>query len=118
MAGKAKAKSCMRSYPNCINPPANHSLNFSLCLYTNKPNMYTVEDIQARAKQQKIDLDVELSKYKIFRDLEAHTKVSKVYVFLGGLAILLVLIIFNIAGELVTDAIAWIYPGMFSTMIV
>jgi receptor expression-enhancing protein 5/6 len=80
--------------------------------------MYTVEDIQARAKQQKIDLDVELSKYKIFRDLEAHTNVTKVYVFLGGLAILLVLIIFNIAGELVTDAIAWIYPGMFSTMII
>jgi receptor expression-enhancing protein 5/6 len=73
--------------------------------------MYTLEDIQARAKQQKVDLDAELSKYKVFRDLEAQTKVSKVYLFLGGLAILLVLIFFNIAGELVTDAIAWIYPG-------
>ncbi|GAB5588417.1 hypothetical protein Unana1_03317 [Umbelopsis nana] len=76
--------------------------------------MYTLEDIQARAKQQKVDLDAELSKYKVFRDLEAQTKVSKVYLFLGGLAILLVLIFFNIAGELVTDAIAWIYPVIAS----
>jgi receptor expression-enhancing protein 5/6 len=74
--------------------------------------MYQLEDLQAKARQQKIDLDVELSKYKVFRDLEAQTKINKVYLFLGGLGLLLILIVFNIAGELVTDAIAWIYPGM------
>ncbi|KAJ2956154.1 hypothetical protein NQZ79_g7945 [Umbelopsis isabellina] len=76
--------------------------------------MYSLNDAQAQARQQKIDLDVELSKYKVFRDLEAQTKINKVYIFLGGLGLLLVLIVFNIAGELVTDAIAWIYPVIAS----
>lgn len=74
--------------------------------------MYSLNDAEVQARQQKVDLDVELSKYKVFRDLEAQTKIHKVYIFLGGLGLLLVLIIFNIAGELVTDAIACLYPGM------
>ncbi|KAH8554917.1 TB2/DP1, HVA22 family-domain-containing protein [Umbelopsis sp. PMI_123] len=76
----------------------------------NYTRMYTLDDVQAQAKQQHANLDAELSKYKIFRDLEEQTKIDKVYVFLGGLAILLILIIFNIAGELVTDAVACVYP--------
>lgn len=74
--------------------------------------MYTLDDVQVQARQQHAHLNAELSKHKVFRDAEAQTRIDKVYLFLGGLAILLVLIVFNIAGELVTDAVAWIYPGM------
>ncbi|KAI8579244.1 hypothetical protein K450DRAFT_243473 [Umbelopsis ramanniana AG] len=76
--------------------------------------MYTLDDVQVQARKQHANLDAELSKHKVFRDAEAQTKIDKVYLFLGGLAILLVLIVFNIAGELVTDAVAWIYPGIAS----
>ncbi|KAI9286468.1 TB2/DP1, HVA22 family-domain-containing protein [Umbelopsis sp. AD052] len=76
--------------------------------------MYNLNDVQVQARQQHAHLDAELTKHKVFRDLEAQTKIDKVYLFLGGLAILLVLIVFNIAGELVTDAVAWIYPVIAS----
>lgn len=72
-----------------------------------------LETLQAKAKQQLKDLDTELSKYKFFNDVEAKTKVQKTHVALGGAAIIFIMVFFNLAGQLITDIIGWLYPGTY-----
>jgi receptor expression-enhancing protein 5/6 len=72
-----------------------------------------LETLQVKAKQQLKDLDVELSKYKVLNDIEAKTKVKKTHIALGGAGILFIMVFFNLAGGLITNAIGWLYPGEF-----
>ncbi|KAI8575029.1 hypothetical protein K450DRAFT_263668 [Umbelopsis ramanniana AG] len=73
-----------------------------------------LETLQVKAKQQLKDLDVELSKYKYFNDIEAKTKVKKTHIALGGAAILFIMVFFNLAGGLITNTIGWLYPAYAS----
>jgi receptor expression-enhancing protein 5/6 len=70
-----------------------------------------LETLQVKAKQQLKDLDTELSKYKVFNDIEAKTKVQKTHIALGGAAIVFIMVFFNLAGSLITNLIGWLYPG-------
>ncbi|GAB5591157.1 hypothetical protein Unana1_06057 [Umbelopsis nana] len=73
-----------------------------------------LENLQAKAKQQLKDLDTELSKYKFFNDVEAKTKVQKTHVALGGAAVIFIMVFFNLAGQLITDIVGWLYPAYAS----
>ncbi|KAG2172147.1 hypothetical protein INT44_006616 [Umbelopsis vinacea] len=73
-----------------------------------------LETLQVKAKQQLKDLDIELSKYKYFNDIEAKTKVKKTHIALGGASILFIMVFFNLAGGLITNTIGWLYPAYAS----
>ncbi|CAG8477333.1 11458_t:CDS:2 [Racocetra fulgida] len=56
--------------------------------------------------------DKELSKYPQLVSLERQTNVPKTYMAAGVVAFVFTLIFFNIWGELLSDIIGWLYPGM------
>ena len=66
----------------------------------------------AKAKNYETQLDRSLSQYKTLRDAEAKTKVPKVYIALGVGSLTFFLIFFNVAGQLITNLIGWVYPGI------
>ncbi|KAI7848750.1 TB2/DP1, HVA22 family-domain-containing protein [Circinella umbellata] len=65
----------------------------------------------AKAKNYETKLDRSLSQYKTLRDAETKTKVPKVYIALGIGSLVFFLIFFNVAGQLITDLIGWVYPA-------
>ncbi|KAI8147155.1 TB2/DP1, HVA22 family-domain-containing protein [Fennellomyces sp. T-0311] len=70
-----------------------------------------MDAVFAKAKEYETQLDRSLSQYQTFRDAEAKTKVPKVYVALGGASLIFFLIFFNVAGQLITNLIGWVYPA-------
>ena len=70
-----------------------------------------MDAVFAKAKDYETQLDRSLSQHQLFRDAEAKTKVPKVYVALGGASLVFFLIFFNVAGQLITNLIGWVYPG-------
>lgn len=68
----------------------------------------------AKAKHYETQFDRSLSQYKCMRDAEEKLHIPKVFIALGGALILFAVAYFNIAGELFTDLIGWVYPGMKS----
>jgi receptor expression-enhancing protein 5/6 len=72
---------------------------------------YSAEKIQLKLKETVNRLDGELGKFKYANEFERRTGVPKSYVALGVAGIGFVMIFFNIAGQLLTNTISWIYPG-------
>jgi receptor expression-enhancing protein 5/6 len=72
---------------------------------------YSVEGAQAKLKQTLSGIDTELSKYKYANDFERMTGVPKSYAVLGVAGVTFLMIFFNIAGQLLTNSISWLYPG-------
>ncbi|CDS06688.1 hypothetical protein LRAMOSA09215 [Lichtheimia ramosa] len=68
----------------------------------------------AKAKHYETQFDRSLSQYKCMRDAEEKLHIPKVFIALGGALILFLVAYFNIAGELFTDLIGWIYPAYAS----
>lgn len=58
--------------------------------------------------------DAELSKVPLLVTLEKHSKVPKVYLVMGSLAVMLVLTFFNFAGSLVSSVLGFLYPAYAS----
>lgn len=77
------------------------------------PNLYSVEGVQAKVREGISRLDAQLSQYKYCNDVERITGVPKSYVILGAGALFFIMIFFNIAGQLLTNTVSWVYPGMW-----
>lgn len=74
-------------------------------------NLYSVEGVQAKFRQGLTCLDGELSKYKYCNEIERRTGIPKSYLALGTGAVIFIMIFFNLAGQLLTNTISWVYPG-------
>ncbi|KAG0172308.1 ER membrane protein DP1/Yop1 [Apophysomyces sp. BC1034] len=59
-------------------------------------------------------LDSELSQYKYCNEFERRTGVPKSYFVLGVAGLSLIMIFFNLAGQLLTNTISWVYPAYAS----
>ncbi|KAI8144594.1 TB2/DP1, HVA22 family-domain-containing protein [Fennellomyces sp. T-0311] len=77
-------------------------------------NLYSVDGVQARYKKAIAQLDVQLSQFQYCNDFERLTGVPKTTVVLGAAAVFLVMIFFNIAGQLLTGLVSWGYPAYAS----
>lgn len=75
---------------------------------------YSAQAVQTRAKNALKGLDGELSKFSYAKEFERKTGVPKTYVALGVGSIGFVMIFFNLAGQFLTNLIAWLYPGTHS----
>ncbi|KAI8093547.1 TB2/DP1, HVA22 family-domain-containing protein [Halteromyces radiatus] len=75
---------------------------------------YSAEGIQQRAQQLFNKVDVELSQYKYANEVERLTGVRKSYIAAGIAGIFTIMIFFNLAGQLLTNTISWIYPAYAS----
>ncbi|CAO3638835.1 unnamed protein product [Mucor hiemalis] len=71
-------------------------------LFRNKANYYLTS------------LDKELAKQPYCNDVERRTGVPKSYLVLGTSTALFMLIFFNLGAQLLTNAIAWVYPAYAS----
>ncbi|CDS08012.1 hypothetical protein LRAMOSA01961 [Lichtheimia ramosa] len=78
------------------------------------PNLYSVEGVQAKVREGISRLDAQLSQYKYCNDVERITGVPKSYVILGAGALFFIMIFFNIAGQLLTNTVSWVYPAYAS----
>jgi receptor expression-enhancing protein 5/6 len=72
---------------------------------------YSAEGIQTKVKEVIARLDTELSQFKYANEFESRTGVPKSYVALGAGGIGFLMIFFNLAGQLLTNGISWLYPG-------
>ena len=72
---------------------------------------YSAEGIQLKGKEVLARLDTELSQFKYANEFERRTGVPKSYVALGAGGVAFLMIFFNLAGQLLTNAISWLYPG-------
>jgi receptor expression-enhancing protein 5/6 len=77
----------------------------------NNSQQYSVEGIQIKAKELLNTMDVELSQYKYANDVERLTGVRKSYIASGVAGVFTIMIFFNLAGQLLTNLLSWIYPG-------
>ncbi|KAI9469867.1 MAG: TB2/DP1, HVA22 family-domain-containing protein [Benjaminiella poitrasii] len=75
---------------------------------------YSAQGIQTRVKDVLGRVDKELSQFKLANEFERKTGVPKSYVALGASGITLIMIFFNLAGQLLTNAISWLYPAYAS----
>ncbi|CAO3677877.1 unnamed protein product [Rhizopus stolonifer] len=75
---------------------------------------YSTENIQLKFKETVKKIDGELGKFKYANEFERRTGVPKSYVALGAAALGFVMIFFNIAGQLLTNFVSWIYPAYAS----
>ncbi|KAL1931401.1 hypothetical protein VTP01DRAFT_9543 [Rhizomucor pusillus] len=81
---------------------------------TTNNSLYSVEGVQAKFREGLSSLDTELSKYKYCNEIERRTGVPKSYFVLGASALVFIMIFFNLAGQLLTNAISWVYPAYAS----
>lgn len=78
-----------------------------------QPSPFTAQGAQLRAKNALNGLDGELSKFTYAKEFERRTGVPKTYVALGVGSIAFIMIFFNVAGQFLTNLIAWLYPGEY-----
>ncbi|KAI9302794.1 TB2/DP1, HVA22 family-domain-containing protein [Cunninghamella echinulata] len=74
----------------------------------------SVQNVQVKAQEYLNTLDKELGKSFYANELERRTGVPKTYFVLGAGAITFIMIFFNLAGQLLTNTISWIYPAYAS----
>jgi hypothetical protein len=71
-----------------------------------------MEPIQAKLKYYNAQADKELSKYPQIIKLEQYTNVPKTYMAAGVVGLVFLLIFFDVWGQLLSNLIGWLYPGM------
>ncbi|KAI9189723.1 ER membrane protein DP1/Yop1 [Blastocladiella emersonii ATCC 22665] len=64
--------------------------------------------------QVKATLDRELSRFPVAVELEKRSGVPKAYMAAGGAGVLTLMIFFNIAGQLLTNMVGFLYPAYAS----
>jgi receptor expression-enhancing protein 5/6 len=72
---------------------------------------YSAEGLQAKSKEILRYVDTELGKFEYANRFERATGVPKSYAALSIAGISFLMIFFNMAGQLLTNSISWIYPG-------
>ncbi|CAO3625554.1 unnamed protein product [Cunninghamella blakesleeana] len=76
--------------------------------------MSTFNDTIKLIQQQERKWDSQLKKVSVFQKMEQITKIPKVYLALILGFITFLLLFFNVAGRLITNLIAWLYPAYAS----
>ncbi|KAI8337735.1 TB2/DP1, HVA22 family-domain-containing protein [Chlamydoabsidia padenii] len=77
-------------------------------------NNINTQSIQVKARQLLKKVDVELSQFKYANEAERLTGVNKSYLAAGVAGVVFIMIFFNLAGQLLTNTISWIYPAYAS----
>ncbi|KAI8994792.1 TB2/DP1, HVA22 family-domain-containing protein [Pilobolus umbonatus] len=80
----------------------------------NVNNGNIVSVVISQAKHYMDTLEKELAKNKYCNEIERVTGISKSYMVLGSAAAVFTLIFFNLCAQLLTNAIAWVYPAYAS----
>ncbi|CAO3645653.1 unnamed protein product [Mucor hiemalis] len=75
---------------------------------------YSAEGVQTKVKEVLARLDTELAQFKYANEFERKTGVPKSYVALGAGGVAFLMIFFNLAGQLLTNGISWVYPAYAS----
>lgn len=73
--------------------------------------MSAVQGAQAKCQEYLNTLDRELGKSYYMNEVQRRTGVPKSYFALGAGGVAFIMIFFNLAGQLLTNAISWLYPG-------
>ncbi|KAF7720836.1 ER membrane protein DP1/Yop1 [Apophysomyces ossiformis] len=81
---------------------------------TQPENLYSVQGVQKRVQQGILQLDKELGQYKYANEIEKRTGVPKSYFVIGAGVLITIMIFFNLAGQLLTNTISWVYPAYAS----
>lgn len=69
------------------------------------------QGIPERVHEYLTKIDRELDQYQYARDAERLTGVRKSYLAAGVAGVFTIMIFFNIAGQLLSHTISWVYPG-------
>ncbi|KAG0180938.1 ER membrane protein DP1/Yop1 [Apophysomyces sp. BC1021] len=77
-------------------------------------NLYSVQGVQKKVQQGITQLDKELGQYKYANEIERRTGVPKSYFVIGAGVAITIMIFFNLAGQLLTNTISWVYPAYAS----
>lgn len=72
---------------------------------------YSAQGLQVKAKEVLARVDTELSKFQYANEFERRTGVPKSYVALGFGGVAFLMVFFNLAGQLITNLISFVYPG-------
>lgn len=73
-----------------------------------------MDAVQAKLKYYNAQADKELSKYPQIIKLEQQVNVPKTYLAAGVVGFISFLIFFDVWGQLLSNLIGWLYPGMCS----
>ncbi|KAI8969230.1 TB2/DP1, HVA22 family-domain-containing protein [Mycotypha africana] len=77
-------------------------------------NIYSAQGLKVKAKEYIEILDVKLNESYYAKEFESKTGVPKTYAVLGAGTVIFLMIFFNFAGQLLTNAISWLYPAYAS----
>lgn len=91
------------------------SLFFS-CVYTSIMTIQSTDykdDLQARFSRTLAQVDAQLGQFQYCNEFERKTGIPKSYAALGIAGLMVLMIFFDLAGQLLTNFISWVYPGMF-----
>ncbi|KAI7864442.1 TB2/DP1, HVA22 family-domain-containing protein [Spinellus fusiger] len=75
---------------------------------------YSAQGLQAKFNECLTRVDKELSQYKYANELQRRTGVPKSYFAVGAAGVVAMMIFFNLAGQLLTNCISWVYPAYAS----
>ncbi|KAI7900085.1 TB2/DP1, HVA22 family-domain-containing protein [Cokeromyces recurvatus] len=76
--------------------------------------MNMLDLVKNKANYYLTSLDRELSKHECANEIERRTGLPKAYVVLGTAFVCVLMIFFNLAAQLLTNALAWVYPSYAS----
>ncbi|CAO3607122.1 unnamed protein product [Cunninghamella echinulata] len=77
-------------------------------------NLNAPQGIPDKVKYYLTKVDCELDQYQYARDAERLTGVRKSYLAAGVAGVFTIMIFFNIAGQLLSHTISWVYPAYAS----
>ncbi|KAI9029006.1 TB2/DP1, HVA22 family-domain-containing protein [Phycomyces nitens] len=75
---------------------------------------YSVQGVQSKFHEGLTRIDKELSQYKYANELQRRTGIPKTYFVVAAAGIMFLMIFFNLAGQLLTNCISWVYPAYAS----
>ncbi|CAJ0760651.1 3015_t:CDS:2 [Entrophospora sp. SA101] len=79
--------------------------------------MKPIENIQSKYKYYNSQADKDLSNYSLMVMSERYTGIPKTYIAASFAVTFFFLIFFNIGGEIFSNLIGWVYPGIDSNII-
>ncbi|CDH55652.1 protein yop-1 [Lichtheimia corymbifera JMRC:FSU:9682] len=79
-----------------------------------EPSLFTAEGAQIRLKKGLDQIDEQLGQFQYCNDFERLTGVRKSHAALGLGVLFFIMLVFNLAGQLLTHFISWVYPAYAS----
>ncbi|KAL1926376.1 hypothetical protein VTP01DRAFT_5897 [Rhizomucor pusillus] len=72
------------------------------------------DDLQARFSRTLAQVDAQLGQFQYCNEFERKTGIPKSYAALGIAGLMVLMIFFDLAGQLLTNFISWVYPAYAS----